>query len=107
MTDCSNRLAGPIEGADQVDGRLVGPKMVGVTNPAREDDCVEIAFPRVLDRQVRSDGLAGIVVNRGLDGIQVGRRKLHLGAFAVQDLERPKELRFLEAIGRDDEHFRI
>ena len=58
-------------------------------------------------RHVGPDGLAGIVVDRRLDRLQVGRGELHLGAAFEKDLARTEQLRFLEPVGGDDQDFGV
>ncbi len=85
----------------------VHSQMIGIAHAAGQDQRVEVVGMGLIDRQVRADRLARIVVDRRLDRIALGRREHDLGAALLENLARPEQLPFLEAVGRDDQDSRI
>src|SRR5205085_11885975 len=58
----------------------------------------------LIDREIRPDGLAGIVVDGSLDRVEPEGSKDHFGAAPLQNLARPEQLPLLETVGRDDQY---
>src|SRR5206468_9493795 len=90
--------------ADQGDYIAVNAQVVRVSNSSGKDQRIEIVGIDVVDREVRTDRLAGIIVYGCLDWIELQRCEHDFGAALLQELARTEQLPLLEAISRDDEH---
>jgi hypothetical protein len=70
MTDCGHRLAAAHEITDELHRFLIRAELVGIGDPAREDQRIEIGSGYVGDQSIRRDRIGLLVLDRALDRIE-------------------------------------
>ena len=98
-----HRLARLREVTDQLYGPLIHPQLVGIADPAGQQQRVKIIRIDLVDRQVGGDAAARFVVDGGHDFLARRRRQRHPGSPFEKYLARAEQLAFLEAVGGHDQ----
>jgi hypothetical protein len=82
--------------ADEGDGVVVGAEIVGVGDPARQDERVVVTDVGVADGAVGREGLGLVEVVEGLDLAGFGGEQVGFGAGCLDSPQRLGQLDFLD-----------
>jgi hypothetical protein len=102
VADRADRLAGFEEGVGEGDRRGLDAQLVGVDLAARQHEAVIALGPRVLEIEIDRDLLAPVGLVPAADGAGLGCDHMHGGAGLLERALGLRQLRLLEAVGRQD-----